>query len=93
MTKPRVLLRIAGVAFRETMLKPERNVVGRAAGSDVFVDDPGTSREHCELWLMEDRLLVRDLGAINGTHLDGRRIQESVVGPGQVLRVGEGATS
>jgi hypothetical protein len=89
MTKPRVLLRIAGVAFRETVLRPERNVVGRSAGSDVFVDDPGTSREHCELWLMEDRLVVRDLGAINGTHLDGRRIQESVVGPGQILRVGE----
>lgn len=48
-----------------------------------------TSREHCEIWLRADRVVVRDLGSTNGTLLGGRRIQECDVGPGQVFHVGD----
>jgi pSer/pThr/pTyr-binding forkhead associated (FHA) protein len=50
-------------------------VVGRTAGCTVRVVHPLVSREHCRLEPRADGLFVVDLHAVNGTWLNGVRIE------------------
>lgn len=77
-----------GVAVKEYVLQPGLNRVGRSATSDVRIDDTSVSGSHCELWVREESILVRDLGSTNGTYLDGQPVTEGEIGWGQVLKIG-----
>jgi VWFA-related protein len=50
----------------------ERAVIGRDPTCDaVLANDMDISREHCELLLENDSVLIRDLGTTNGTMVNG----------------------
>ena len=63
-------------------------VVGRNPDADVRITDQWVSRVHCELYDLEGTLAVRDLGSTHGTFLNGVKIAESVVMPGDTLTLG-----
>jgi CheY-like chemotaxis protein len=63
--------------------------VGRADGNAFQVAEASISGRHCEVQLRGETLLVRDLCSTNGTFVDGKKITESVLKPGQTLRLGE----
>jgi CheY-like chemotaxis protein len=63
--------------------------IGRADGNSFKIADTSVSCQHCEVRLCGDELTVRDLCSTNGTFVQGRRITEDVLRPGQTLRVGE----
>ncbi|MFE3685865.1 FtsK/SpoIIIE domain-containing protein [Streptomyces sp. NPDC059095] len=68
--------------------------IGRSVESDVPLDDPDVSRQHCEVTVEADgRVAVGDLNSTNGTRLDGREIGAKPVhfAPGALLRIGESA--
>jgi len=50
--------------------------VGRAENSDLFLDDADASREHAELIVDLDGVMLRDLGSKNGLEIGGRRVRE-----------------
>ncbi|MCU0708243.1 MAG: FHA domain-containing protein [Pirellula sp.] len=64
--------------------------VGRNSELPVCIDDDSISRSHCQLYLSADEtLMVRDLGSMNGTYVNGTRIRQahSLV-PGDELQLG-----
>ena len=65
--------------------------IGRSLDCDLVIDDAYAAGRHAQLVLQQDgRLLVRDLGARNGTRVDGRAIPaggEALLGAGE-LRIG-----
>jgi predicted component of type VI protein secretion system len=64
-------------------------VFGRARESSIPLPHPLVSRQHCELFEREGRLLVRDLGSTNGTFVGRDRIaDETVLEHGQLLTIG-----
>ena len=64
-------------------------VVGRRA-ADLVVDDPQVSRRHAGLNPAGDALEVEDLGSLNGTWVNGARIDGLVrLAPGDQVRVGD----
>jgi predicted component of type VI protein secretion system len=66
-------------------------VVGRSDEAKFRVQQDSVSRRHCELFIKDDAVFVRDLGSTNGTILDGERIASPVatrVPPGAQIRVG-----
>jgi hypothetical protein len=73
----------------EILLTPGRNILGREGANDFLVPHPSVSRQHCEVWLTPDALLVRDLSSRNGTFIDGARVEEGQVMTGQTLRLGD----
>jgi len=79
----------AGVQPDDFRLNPGCNVLGREGENDLLIPHPSVSRRHCELWLTEDAVLVRDLESRNGTYVDGERVTEAQVGKGQTLRLGD----
>jgi hypothetical protein len=62
--------------------------IGRKPGNDVILADEKTSGVHCEVAPEGDRHVLRDLGSTNGTFLDGKRVTELVLTPGDVITVG-----
>jgi EAL domain-containing protein (putative c-di-GMP-specific phosphodiesterase class I) len=49
--------------------------IGRDFDNSLCLANPTISRRHAEILLVDNDLLVRDLGSRNGTYLNGRRVQ------------------
>ncbi|MFF7749345.1 FHA domain-containing protein [Streptomyces sp. NPDC007971] len=83
---------LTGTYRRPTRVRPlpMRTVrIGRAAESDLVVDDLTVSRHHAELHADADGgHEIIDLGSHNGTYLNGRPVTRAPVGPGDVIGIG-----
>jgi transcriptional regulator with GAF, ATPase, and Fis domain len=66
-----------------------RMTIGKAPDNDLVLGDDTVSRHHCELVRTGDGIQVKDLESTNGTKIDGTRVQEAIISPGSVLKVGE----
>lgn len=67
------------------VLRP-RTVVGRDPACDLSIDSNLLSRRHAELIIEEDHLKVIDLGSVNGTFVNDKKIEEAEARPGDELR-------
>lgn len=66
-----------------------RLVIGRAATSDIIINDPSVSKVHAELFIEGNIASVRDLGSTNGTFVNGNRIGNNhSLGQFDILKVG-----
>lgn len=73
----------------ETLPVADRTIrIGRKPGNDLVLADEKTSGVHAEVVLEGDRHVLRDLGSTNGTFLDGKRVNEIVLTPGDVVTIG-----
>jgi len=63
-------------------------VIGRRQDCDLCIPLMVVSRKHCEINKTREALTVRDLGSSNGTYLNGKRITEAEVRPGDYLQIG-----
>ncbi|MCB9727020.1 MAG: FHA domain-containing protein [Deltaproteobacteria bacterium] len=68
-----------GSERRVPLLRDTALVLGRAAGVDIQVPNPGISRRHCELRWSGDVVELRDLGSSGGTLIDGARVQSATL--------------
>lgn len=63
---------------------------GRRAAASVPLDQPLVSALHASVAVDRGRVVVRDLGSMTGTFVDGRRIDRPVeIGPGTLVQVGD----
>ncbi|MBL9139779.1 MAG: FHA domain-containing protein [Verrucomicrobiales bacterium] len=69
-------------------LKVERTTVGRVEDNTFPITEPSVSSHHCEILLKGSDVVVKDLNSTNGTFINGERITEAVLKPGQTLRLG-----
>ncbi|MEJ5340210.1 MAG: ATP-binding cassette domain-containing protein [Thermogutta sp.] len=66
--------------------------VGRGTQADLCLTEPTVSRQHAVLEVRDGRLLVRDLESRFGTFVNGLRIRERQLRPGDRVRFGEVVT-
>ena len=64
------------------------STIGRGRGATIMLPHPLVSRTHCELYEVDGRLMVRDLGSLNGTFINNQRITEATLPAGELLTVG-----
>lgn len=64
----------------------ERMVVGRGLDCDLSILEPGLSRKHAELNIVEGRLTVKDLGSANGTFVNNKKVIEARPKTGDLLQ-------
>ncbi len=64
--------------------------VGRAPDCELLLDSSGISRRHAELQVGPDEVQLRDLGSVNGTHVNEHRVSAPVtLRDGDLLRMGD----
>jgi pSer/pThr/pTyr-binding forkhead associated (FHA) protein len=68
------------------LLKPDL-LVGRREGADIVLRFPNVSGHHCELTLGEGYWTVKDLRSSNGTKVNGTRVTEHQLKPGDKLTI------
>ena len=61
---------------------------GRHPECDVQLNSKKVSRRHCCLALLAEYLVVRDLGSTNGVRVNGVRVLEGRLVPGDELTIG-----
>jgi hypothetical protein len=75
----------AGARF---LLDRDTTTVGRHPDSEIFLDDVTVSRRHAEFVRSEDGATVRDLGSLNGSYVNGERVEERMLGTGDEVQIG-----
>ena len=70
-------------------LTGDRLSIGRRPDADVFLDDVTVSRNHALLVRRRDGLYIDDLGSLNGTYVNRRRIDSHRLEDGDELQVGK----
>ena len=63
-------------------------IIGRSKDATLKLVHPLVSRQHCEIFETEGVLHVRDLGSLNGTFVNGERVEESELLPGGTVTIG-----
>jgi pSer/pThr/pTyr-binding forkhead associated (FHA) protein len=66
----------------------EMTVIGRREDCDLRIPVGDVSRKHCRLVMEEETIRIEDLGSSNGTYVNGHRVQEGELQPGDRIQVG-----
>jgi hypothetical protein len=78
-----------GRAGESFTLEGERMTIGRSPDADVFLDDVTVSRNHALLVRRRDGYYLDDLGSLNGTYVNRRRIESHRLASGDELQIGK----
>ncbi len=70
-------------------LKVDKTTIGRVEDNTFQIAEPSVSSHHCEIFLRGSDVVVHDLNSTNGTFINGEKISETILKPGQVLRLGQ----
>lgn len=68
------------IPLRKTQL-----IVGRRSSCDIQLDFPNVSGKHCEMAFVNGYWRLRDLRSQNGVKVNGTRIEEKFVQPGDTI--------
>ena len=63
-------------------------LLGRHPECDIQLNSRKVSRRHCCIAQVRDYLVVRDLGSTNGVRINGNRVLEGKLKPGDELTIG-----
>ena len=76
----------AGARF---LLDGNVTTVGRHPDADIFLDDVTVSRRHSEFLREGSAFQIKDLGSLNGTYLDGERIDMATLADLSEVQIGK----
>jgi pSer/pThr/pTyr-binding forkhead associated (FHA) protein len=67
----------------------ERMTIGRSPDAEVFLDDVTVSRNHALIVRRKDGLYIDDLGSLNGSYVNRRRIESHKLEDGDEIQIGK----
>jgi FHA domain/zinc-ribbon domain len=89
-TGPALVVRSGGgMAGQSFQPGDGRTLVGRSPECDIFLDDVTVSRRHAEIIRDGDTFTIRDLGSLNGTYVNRKRIETAVLENDDEVQVGK----
>jgi len=84
-----LLVRSGPTAGARYLLDTEVTTVGRHPEADIFFDDVTVSRRHAEITRNVTAFELVDQRSLNGTYVDGERVDRSALRNGAEVRVGK----
>jgi predicted component of type VI protein secretion system len=85
----KLVLLSEGLTGKSYELKVDKTTIGRVDDNSFQIAEGSVSSHHCEVLLRGKDVVVKDLGSTNGTFINGERITEGALKPGQILRLGQ----
>jgi pSer/pThr/pTyr-binding forkhead associated (FHA) protein len=74
--------------IRPFQLPSTVTLIGRRQDCDLCIPLTVISRKHCELNMDQGRLMIRDLKSKNCTYVNGQKIEETRLNPGDQIGLG-----
>src|SRR5437867_1375004 len=84
----RLVLLSEGLTGRSFERKVEKTTVGRVEDNAFQIPETSVSSHHAEILLRGNDVVIKDLNSTNGTFINGEKVAEAVLKPGQILRLG-----
>ncbi len=78
-----------GRAGESFAVDQERMSIGRTPDAPIFLDDVTVSRNHALLVRRNDGLYIDDLGSLNGTYVNRKRIESHLLVDGDEIQIGK----
>ena len=89
-TGPALVVRSGGGMAGQSFQPGEgKTLIGRSPECDVFLDDVTVSRQHAELEREGEAFSIRDLGSLNGTYVNRKRIESTVLEDDDEVQIGK----
>src|SRR6188508_3829792 len=87
---PALVVRSGGGRAGESFFPSgERTLIGRSPECDVFLDDVTVSRRHAELVRDGETFTISDLGSLNGTFVNKKRIESAELEDDDEVQIGK----
>ncbi len=84
-----VVTRGATAGARYALEAPETSI-GRHPDSGIFLDDVTVSRRHAKVITeSEGQYVIEDVGSLNGTYVDGERVERLALREGAQIQIGK----
>ena len=84
-----LIVRAGSQAGDRFVLDNDLTRLGRHPDSEIFLDDVTVSRNHALLVRRREGLFIDDLGSLNGTYVNRRRIESHRLADGDEIQVGK----
>ena len=86
---PKLVVLSEGLTGRSHDLKVDKTTIGRLEDNTFQIPEQSVSSHHCEVLLKGSDVLIKDLNSTNGTYINGEKITDKILKPGQILRLGQ----
>lgn len=74
---------------REIPLSRETIFIGRSKNNNLVFTDKSVSRKHAVINMIDGEYVISDLDSLKGVYINGKKIKESTLRPGDVVNIGE----
>ena len=71
------------------LIDKDLTTAGRHPESDIFLDDVTVSRRHAEFRRTDGKFSIHDVGSLNGTYVNRRRVESTELASGDELQIGK----
>jgi pSer/pThr/pTyr-binding forkhead associated (FHA) protein len=78
-----------GRAGESFSIDSDRVSIGRSPDAGVFLDDVTVSRNHALLVRRRDGIYIDDLGSLNGSYVNRKRIESHLLADGDEIQIGK----
>jgi hypothetical protein len=87
---PTLVVRSGGGRTGEQFpLERKQTTIGRTPDCDIFLDDVTVSRRHAIVTKGTGTFTIEDLGSLNGTFLNRRRVEQAELENGDEVQIGK----
>ena len=86
---PRLVVTSGGRTLQDIILVDTRALIGRAELCDIIISDPFISKQHALLIREQNVVILVDLKSVNGTYVNSRRVQRTVLRDNDIISVGD----
>jgi ribosomal protein S27E len=78
-----------GRAGESFPINEEKMSIGRTPDAPIFLDDVTVSRNHALLVRRRDGIYIDDLGSLNGSYVNRKRIESHLLADGDEIQIGK----
>ena len=85
---PKLVLKFENSVLKEVPVGSSEVSIGRSPDNGLVIDNPAVSHYHARVFHEEGRLMLEDFGSLNGTFVNGQRVEWSTLAHGDEILVG-----
>lgn len=85
----KLVVKFENSVLTETQVDSDGVSIGRSPDNRLVIDNPAVSHHHARIFKEQDRLMLQDVGSLNGTFVNGQRVQTVTLKPGDSVAIGK----
>src|SRR5579872_2658036 len=85
----KLVLKFENAILTEVAVGAKEVSIGRSPDNGLVIDNPAVSHYHARVFQEEGRLMLEDFGSLNGTFVNGQRVQMMAINPGDSVGIGK----